>query len=289
MTPPNPETGTPGGNDTVDKLFLLSYQEADEYFKDWKDRIAKDQDGKAFLWWLRTPGYYDYNVVEVWEDGGIDPNGAFACCASSFGESYEDGFGVRPAMWWNTAEEVAPLETSPYEAAGVGEIIKFGGIDWRVLELDGEMVFLLSEYLLEKKKMMETSDPVTWETADLRAYLNGDFLSSQFSEDERKWIEETLVETADDRESGTPGGNPTRDRIFLLSLEEVEQYLPEKEDRIAGPVDGKADAWWLRTPGSRDYKSIYVWPSGATGDRFSTHDQNYTRPALWLNTGEKQD
>ena len=63
----NPEYGTKGGNDTKDKIFLLSISEAQSLFKSDLDRRmpntpytvaqgAFDQNGFGW-WWLRSPGY----------------------------------------------------------------------------------------------------------------------------------------------------------------------------------------------------------------------------------------
>jgi tetratricopeptide (TPR) repeat protein len=60
----NPEYSTAGGNNTVDKVFLLSIDEARSYFKDDASRISKFQGGQAW-WWLRSPGTYSYLAAYV--------------------------------------------------------------------------------------------------------------------------------------------------------------------------------------------------------------------------------
>ena len=51
----NPEFGTGGGNNTADKIFLLSIDEANRYFCRDSERIATYQDSVRW-WWLRSPG-----------------------------------------------------------------------------------------------------------------------------------------------------------------------------------------------------------------------------------------
>ena len=81
VNPDNPEYGTAGGNDTVDKVFALNVEEAKKYFLSDEDRKAYtteyahvngydasyyvDEDGNALdigqvgTWQLRTPGESD--------------------------------------------------------------------------------------------------------------------------------------------------------------------------------------------------------------------------------------
>lgn len=103
----NPEYDTDPGNATKDKVFLLSIVEAEKYFASDEAREcilteyaisngawtsdSYTEGGKAtYLWWLRSPGYYQIYAADVLIGGDV----------------YEDGYGVnhgdravRPAMW----------------------------------------------------------------------------------------------------------------------------------------------------------------------------------------------
>ena len=90
--PNNPTYGTNGGNDTADKMFLLSIAEADSYFTDDEDRRCTllSESSNSYLW-LRSPGY----------------NNAFAACVSDRGSVNFEGYYVddsslcvRPAFWF---------------------------------------------------------------------------------------------------------------------------------------------------------------------------------------------
>lgn len=106
---------TSGGNNTQDKVFLLSYAEANKYFgvtydnsSNTKSRVAptayaiaqgawtsssnKTADSTdAGWWWLRSPGYYQDCAALVYYDGSLF--GFF---------SVNDASGsVRPALWVN--------------------------------------------------------------------------------------------------------------------------------------------------------------------------------------------
>jgi hypothetical protein len=116
--------GTDGGNSTKDKVFLLSIEEVIKYFGDsgdlanrkgwywnWEDSQDELRDGKGYYindqhnsgrvaksnnigywWWLRSPGYHQYDAAGVNDDGSIFLNGYHA--------DYPSG-GVRPALWLN--------------------------------------------------------------------------------------------------------------------------------------------------------------------------------------------
>jgi len=86
----NPDKGTPGGGDTTDKIFLLSIEEAKQYFPDNPARIAFDTNGTAARWWLRSPGYLSGFAAYVRSGGPIDPNGHPIILGT---------IGVRPALW----------------------------------------------------------------------------------------------------------------------------------------------------------------------------------------------
>ena len=97
----HPQYGTEGGEDTEDRIFLLSLEEADRYFEDDEDRwafpteyaVAKgiwvwEKTGTVW-WWLRSPGYHGRSAAEVSSFGALIYNGASVY-------NYKDG--VRPAL-----------------------------------------------------------------------------------------------------------------------------------------------------------------------------------------------
>ena len=80
---PNPKYGTYGGNNTEDKIFLLSLAEARRYFADDDERAISS------WWWLRTPGQSCTEVANVFSDGTISEIGNLAVNVRA----------VRPALW----------------------------------------------------------------------------------------------------------------------------------------------------------------------------------------------
>ena len=84
----NHYTNTTGGNDTEDKIFLLSNDEANKYFRDSSERRAF-KDNKECWWWLRSPGGDNGFSTFVDLDGNISKGGG----------NVEINLGIRPAMW----------------------------------------------------------------------------------------------------------------------------------------------------------------------------------------------
>ena len=105
----NPEYDTDPGNETTDKLFLLSISEVTEYFDDDESRkcvptaYAKARGAytsnrnktvsgeETCWWWLRSPGDIQSTVAFINYDGSVYKFG------SSAYRNYDDA--VRPAMW----------------------------------------------------------------------------------------------------------------------------------------------------------------------------------------------
>ncbi|MBQ6638569.1 MAG: S-layer homology domain-containing protein [Lachnospiraceae bacterium] len=117
----------------------------------------------------------------------------------------------------------------------VGDIIKFGHyeqdgnlengkeeIEWQVLKVESDRVLVVSKYALDCKKYDETKYAVTWEESTLRKWLNDDFLNEAFTMEEQEKIPIVYLENRSNPYWGTAGGYNTNDRIFCLSLDEME-------------------------------------------------------------------
>ena len=115
----------------------------------------------------------------------------------------------------------APVKPIPVPPGGK---IRFGPYDWFVLDKQDGRSLILTEKVIEKRAYHGQECEVARETCDLRAYLNGEFYNS-FSASDRARILEVVNENKDNPWYGTSGGNPTADRIFLLSIEEVVNYF----------------------------------------------------------------
>ena len=184
-----------------------------------------------------------------------------------------------------------------------GDIIKFGKYDWRVLEVKDGKALILSDKIIEHREYHSEYVAITWENCDLRKYLNGEFYQN-FSAAEQKKIAETTVVNKDNQWFGTPGGNSTKDKVFLLSLEEVVKYFGDSgqlknrpsddiyfisdkfnDSRVAYNMNNEASIWRLRSPGSYNKIAALVSYFGVIGDInnfIGVDDYLGVRPAMWI-------
>ena len=109
----NPDFGTEGGNNTIDKVYLLSIEEVTnedygfstssnedavsrralntDYVKGQGAYTSTEYEGNG-PWWLRSPGYISFDAAYVGSSGNV----------SRIGDGvYSDNFGVRPALHLN--------------------------------------------------------------------------------------------------------------------------------------------------------------------------------------------
>ena len=172
-------------------------------------------------------------------------------------------------------------------------------IEWIVLSKEGGRAIVISKYALDCELYDTAMSAVTWETCALRKWLNEEFLNG-FGEEERNSIVETAV-TADENPSfSTPPGNDTADKVFLLSITEVERYFGSDEARKCEPTeyakargvwrsskhttDGRSACWWLRSPGSLPDHAALVLDEGSveTDGRGVFNILAGVRPAMWI-------
>ena len=189
----------------------------------------------------------------------------------------------------------------------VGETIEFGNypqdkdgtekpIEWIVMKNEGNQVLLLSKYVLDAKPYNEEFEEVTWETSDIRKWLNNEFYTTAFNKAEKAKIQTSLIKNEDNSEHGTNGGNDTEDKVFLLSEKEADTLFSNDEERIAKATEyaeesgvyvneDKAAWWWLRSPGSYSNDAAGVSNNGWVFRRGDYVDDNVggVRPALYLN------
>ena len=172
-------------------------------------------------------------------------------------------------------------------------------IEWQILAVEKGRALLLSKFGLDMQQYNTARTEITWEKSSLRAWLNSEFYNSAFSNEEREQIMQVTNNNPDNPGFGTKGGNPTQDRLFLLSSDEAYKYLPTDASR-QGNATKYAIAkgalvhetygyswWWLRSPGTSGDSAIAVIPTGYPGALTYVDDTGaMVRPAFWLNLAE---
>ena len=197
---------------------------------------------------------------------------------------YEEFIGI--VMYTFTpAVPAAPAKPAIIADIARGETrnLVFGGYTWRVLDVQGDSALLITESIIERRPyhMWERDSHVTWEICTLRTYLNSMFYMG-FDVQEQAIIRETENTNAGNPWHGTDGGSVTTDRVFLLSLEEAEQYFQNNSERIAN-INEQSFWWWLRSPGANPDDAVMIDRDGSivfAGDHVRATQG--MRPALWI-------
>ena len=105
-------------------------------------------------------------------------------------------------------------------------------IEWQVLAVEEDRALVISRYGLESRWYHYPQVDITWETSNLRKWLNEDFYGDSFNAEEQEKILDVKNSTAGDQESGTDGGADTQDKVFVLSIEEAKTYFQTDNDRL---------------------------------------------------------
>ena len=143
---PNPSYSTSGGNNTTDKIFLLSIEEANNnsYFPNGNDSrkstntayVASYSNmygvGVADYWWLRSPGHADYDAAYVRPSGGFTYGGA---------RVDDTEIAVRPAfnLNLNSVLFTSAAEGGKADTAVDGDLTAvsdYTGSEWKLTLLD---------------------------------------------------------------------------------------------------------------------------------------------------------
>lgn len=197
----------------------------------------------------------------------------------------------------------------------VGNKILFGNYEWKVLDVQKDRILIITEYIIEQRPYHDAYEGITWADCSLRKYLNGEFYD-RFNEIDKLRICSVINKNSDNQWYGVKGGLDTRDKIFLLSMEElVCQYFGDSSEKLYNPGknqrywfqrkdknNSKRIArlemnkeqswwWWTRTPGRVSVKAVYIHGDGNIGIQGNNilkgniADGKCTggvRPALWL-------
>ena len=155
---------------------------------------------------------------------------------------------------------------------------------WRVLTVENGAAYLLSEYILDSRPVQADKNAFRgWETSDLYAWLNGEFMDSAFTGAEKAAIRENAADRA---------------RVTLLSAEEVRDasygFAENADHRAEGTAYARArgldsysgrvrySPWWLRDASAdQEKQQRRIIEEGKLG-RTGVHSRTTgVRPALW--------
>lgn len=248
-------------------------------------------------------------LKELGENGAIQSNRYDRAIKLADSGDYQTAYALLNGLSYkDSAEKIQSIRSLMLSKAIPGDTVFFGkyeqdydtsngkeDIKWLVLDKKDDAVLVISKHVLEDKSFGRNDD--TWETCSLRKWLNGDFINDAFSPEEQSKLQITNVSADKNLKFDLDSGNATMDKVFLLSVAEVEKYFISDESRIAdlhSAVSNEyySDRWWLRTSGvSFDtygktyyrYGAVCIGNTGAVSYGGNPADNiNGVRPAMWL-------
>ncbi len=205
----------------------------------------------------------------------------------------------------------AQRASDPLDALTFGHYVQEKGqkepIKWILIsedDADGKQLFI-SEKILEGKPFNTDPADITWEQSTIRSWLNGygasqnkagvdytgdNFIDKAFTAEEKALLVETSVPAHANPEFSTAPGNETKDRIFLLSIEEVDEHSLEEANLLnAESTDYtrktgyEGASWWLRSPGKSSDMAARVFSASGVHKKGSNVDKVFgVRPAFWI-------
>lgn len=235
------------------------------------------------------------------------------------------------------------LETVTLKDAEIGDIVQMGTYEqdgdaetedpicWDVLDKDGDAVLLISYDVIAYQRFSDSRKCVIWEDSEIRTWLNQEFYAEAFDETEQASIRETTLEnpsTVGFAAHVDPSGDvqvresrpDTKDKIFLLSWKEAEQYYGNRLTDASGlgrrpsravlqkrkaiftdliieelpamypysrhlPDGTERLPWMLRSTGMKDYTILVIGYEGKW-DQDYPDSYNGVRPVMWVNVGD---
>lgn len=168
-------------------------------------------------------------------------------------------------------------------------------IAWNVLDVKNGKALLISNAVLDGCSLDQISG--YWNECDLHTWLTNDFYNSAFTDEEKERIQTTKIYDKD-------ADAYTKDKVFLLSINEAYKYLYGKNHLFAIATDYAniekeisyyyssetkklnelGSVWVLRTYGASDYAGA-LGLVDYEGVIMSTnyHYENFgVRPAMWV-------
>jgi hypothetical protein len=151
---------------------------------------------------------------------------------------------------------------------------------WEVIKVDPDTnraLMMMRDCIRTGQDGIDLGDTYSWQDNPVRAWLNSVFYDALPAEVKERVVETELV----------TAGEPTTDRVFLLSYEEATgTYFWGWDDATSFNVDGDAPIW-LRPPETADKVTpgVFAGISAEGAPITLPHDSDadwYIRPVMWI-------
>ena len=193
----------------------------------------------------------------------------------------------------------------------IGDIVELGiwrgePIKWQVLDINDDRAILISKDILTVRQYHGYNRDdicVTWENSDVRMWLNDVFFNNSFTKKEQDTILFYNTYTSHNDLSNSDEGIDIYDKVFLLNINEANNYFENDDARVAMYKMDEKDLeylllgynnilhysqeqlkveeeayrenclnqkhawdWWLRSPGDQDFNAAYVDYNGIVNE-----------------------
>lgn len=276
---------TDAGKNTNDKIYLLSYYEVTNYFKNDEERkLQPTQYAKEVgahtpncYWMTRSPGKNNQELLAVKNNGQPDHSTTVK----------DEHLGVRPAMWLDLDKE-ATIDASFAEWSTItfgkyGDETKdtYEPLRWIILENNGKSVKLLSEKAIDNLQYHPNKTTVSWSNSYLRKWLNSTFVDTAFDETEKGMM---LTMDINYNSSDSIDGYrqmmkvTIKDRVTLPSYFQIlKMDLLRKDIRIKPTAYAKQKGaggtyteYWLSSNGKDDHSMAIIKQNGDIDSKWVT-------------------
>ncbi len=188
----------------------------------------------------------------------------------------------------------------------VGDSVPFGSyhykrfgssepLIWTILEIRGEQALLWCDSCIDARPFCSYREQCTWKGSYLEYWLNLSFKAEAFSKEELDAIMEVDVRTSVNPSSGSTTGPASRNKLFILSNEELYRYhltndqlkctaTPYAKNRgVFCSRSGNA-FYWVRTPGVSGSTCMFISSDGERNfhGNFTDQREKGVRPAMWV-------
>ena len=168
-------------------------------------------------------------------------------------------------------------------------------IEWLVLAKSEGKILVISRYCFMTSAYSNAS-PAVWSSSQARSFLNGSFLSQAFSAKEQAAILSTKLSTPANPQTKQGGGADTTDKVFLLSIQEVQKYMSAAQVKTTATasakgayVEGGEVFWWLRSAGDGPATAAHTRTGGAIDFAGETAKVvGALRPAMWIDANQSE-
>lgn len=162
---------------------------------------------------------------------------------------------IKGTTTWEQVQKTIAKQT-----ANVGDELEINGCKWRILDVQEDRI-LIWKFTGIEDRVFNKGGSNTYEGSHIQKYLQDEF---------KKDLPDEMLQMV------------SAEGFFLLTMEQIEKYMPTEMDRIAADADGCTTWWWTASPNVGSGHSVrYVNTDGHINSKYA-NSSNGVAPACWL-------